>query len=145
MLIIDEGDSLAATRAQEHSHHEDKVAVNTLIQCIDDLRRLGGRVVVFLCTNRLSVLDAALQRRAAIVEEFIRPDEGEPSTAVHHGYSRSRSVRAPDPQPGSGDRRARRRARLDLFGYSHAAVSCSDSERISIAGSKFRTPQIGSG
>lgn len=77
MLIIDEGDSLAATRTQEHSHHEDKVAVNTLIQCIDDLRRLGGRVVVFLCTNRLSVLDAALQRRAAIVEEFRRPDDGE--------------------------------------------------------------------
>ncbi|MGO9547868.1 MAG: AAA family ATPase [Rhodomicrobium sp.] len=77
MLIIDEGDSLAATRTQEHSHHEDKVAVNTLIQCIDDIRRLGGRVVVFLCTNRLSVLDAALQRRAAIVEEFRRPDEVE--------------------------------------------------------------------
>lgn len=77
MLIIDEGDSLAASRTQEHSHHEDKVAVNTLIQCIDDLRRLGGRVVVFLCTNRLSILDAALRRRAAIVEEFRRPDDGE--------------------------------------------------------------------
>jgi SpoVK/Ycf46/Vps4 family AAA+-type ATPase len=77
MLIIDEGDSLAASRTQENSHHEDKVAVNTLIQCIDDLRRLGGRVVVFLCTNRLSALDAALMRRAAIVEEFRRPDERE--------------------------------------------------------------------
>jgi SpoVK/Ycf46/Vps4 family AAA+-type ATPase len=76
-LIIDEGDSLAASRNQEHSHHEDKVAVNTLIQGVDDLRRFGGRIVVFLCTNRLSVLDAALQRRAAIVEEFTRPDEAE--------------------------------------------------------------------
>ena len=74
-LVIDEGDSLAASRNQEHSHHEDKVAVNTLIQCIDDLRRSGGRVVVFLCTNRLSVLDAALLRRAAIVEEFCRPSD----------------------------------------------------------------------
>jgi SpoVK/Ycf46/Vps4 family AAA+-type ATPase len=77
MLIIDEGDSLAATRTQEHSHHEDKVAVNTLIQCIDDLRKLNGRVVVFLCTNRLSILDVALRRRAALVEEFRRPDENE--------------------------------------------------------------------
>lgn len=77
MLVIDEGDSIAAARSQEHSHHEDKVAVNTLIQCVDDLRRFGGRIVVFLCTNRLSVLDAALQRRAAIVEEFRRPDENE--------------------------------------------------------------------
>ncbi|MCG7394231.1 ATP-binding protein [Microvirga sp. ACRRW] len=77
ILIIDEGDSLASGRSQEHSHHEDKVAVNTLIQCIDDLRRFGGRVVVFLCTNRLSVLDAAIQRRAAIVEEFQRPNSDE--------------------------------------------------------------------
>jgi hypothetical protein len=29
--------------------------VNTLIQCVDDLRQYGGRIVVFLCTNRLSV------------------------------------------------------------------------------------------
>lgn len=77
VLVIDEGDSLAASRSQEHSHHEDKVAVNTLIQCVDDLRRFGGRVVVFLCTNRLSVLDAALQRRAAVVEEFQRPNDDE--------------------------------------------------------------------
>lgn len=76
-LVIDEGDSLAASRSQEHSHHEDKVAVNTLIQGVDDLRRFGGRVVVFLCTNRLSVLDAALLRRAAVLEEFERPNEGE--------------------------------------------------------------------
>lgn len=76
-LVIDEADSLAAVRSQEHSHHEDKVAVNTLIQCIDDLRRFGGRVVVFLCTNRLSVIDPALRRRAAIIEEFTRPNDEE--------------------------------------------------------------------
>lgn len=77
ILIIDEGDSLASSRTQEHSHHEDKVAVNTLIQCIDDLRKYQGRIVVFLCTNRLSVLDAALIRRAAVVEEFSRPCDAE--------------------------------------------------------------------
>ncbi|ECJ2934376.1 AAA family ATPase [Salmonella enterica subsp. enterica] len=77
ILIIDEGDSIAASRSQSHSHHEDKVAVNTLIQGVDDLRKFGGRVVVILCTNRLSVLDAALRRRAAIVEEFTRPNVAE--------------------------------------------------------------------
>jgi len=76
-LIIDEADSLATVRSQEHSHHEDKVAVNTLIQCVDDLRRFGGRVVVFLCTNRLSVIDPALLRRAAIIAEFVRPSDDE--------------------------------------------------------------------
>ena len=73
ILIIDEGDSLAAARTQEHSHHEDKVAVNTLIQRIDELKRYKGRVLVILCTNRLSALDPAIVRRAAVVEIFQRP------------------------------------------------------------------------
>jgi len=77
ILIIDEGDSLGASRTQSHSHHEDKVAVNTLIQGVDELRQYGGRIVVILCTNRLSVLDAALRRRAAIIEEFKRPSDAE--------------------------------------------------------------------
>lgn len=77
ILIIDEGDSIAASRSQSQSHHEDKVAVNTLIQGVDEIRKYGGRIVVILCTNRLSVLDAALRRRAAIVEEFTRPDAAE--------------------------------------------------------------------
>jgi AAA+ superfamily predicted ATPase len=51
--------------------------VNTLIQGIDDIRRLQGRVLVILCTNRAAVLDPALQRRAAVIEEFTRPSEEE--------------------------------------------------------------------
>jgi AAA+ superfamily predicted ATPase len=74
ILLIDEADSLAASREQTHSHHEDKVAVNTLIQKIDDVRRLGGRLLVVMCTNRLQALDPALLRRAALIESFGRPD-----------------------------------------------------------------------
>lgn len=77
VLIIDEGDSLASKRSQEQSHHEDKVAVNTLIQAIDDLRQYEGRVLVILCTNRLSVLDPAILRRAAVTMHFGRPSEAE--------------------------------------------------------------------
>jgi len=77
ILIIDEGDSLGASRAQLHSHHEDKVAVNTLIQGVDDLRKYEGRIVVILCSNRLAAVDAALRRRAAIIEEFARPSDEE--------------------------------------------------------------------
>lgn len=76
-LIIDEGDSLGASRNQEHSHHEDKVGVNTLIQAIDSLRKQGGRIFAILCTNRLDALDAAVVRRASIVEEFKRPSDEE--------------------------------------------------------------------
>jgi len=76
-LIIDEADSLAASRSGTQSHHEDKVAVNTLIQKIDDVRRFGGRVLVIFCTNRLDALDPAILRRAAYIEEFLRPDDSE--------------------------------------------------------------------
>jgi SpoVK/Ycf46/Vps4 family AAA+-type ATPase len=76
-LIIDEADSLAASRTGNQSHHEDKVAVNTLIQKIDDIRRFNGRVLVLFCTNRLDAIDAAIMRRAAYVEEFNRPTDAE--------------------------------------------------------------------
>jgi AAA+ superfamily predicted ATPase len=76
-LIIDEGDSLAGSRDVAQSHHEDKVAVNTLIQKIDDLKKFDGRVLVFLCTNRFGALDPAIVRRAGRVEVFNRPDDHE--------------------------------------------------------------------
>jgi SpoVK/Ycf46/Vps4 family AAA+-type ATPase len=76
-LIIDEGDSLGASRSQNHSHHEDKVGVNTLIQSIDNIRKHGGRIFAILCTNRLGALDAAVIRRASIIEEFARPSDAE--------------------------------------------------------------------
>jgi AAA+ superfamily predicted ATPase len=76
-LIIDEADSLASTRETAQSHHEDKVAVNTVIQRVDDLRRHSGRVLVFLCTNRAGALDPAVVRRAARTEMFNRPTEQE--------------------------------------------------------------------
>lgn len=74
-LIIDEADSLTSTRAQEQSHHEDKVGVNTLIQKIDDLRKFGGRIIVFINTNRLEALDPAVLRRASRIEHFDRPSD----------------------------------------------------------------------
>lgn len=73
-LIVDEADSLAASRATGDGHHEDKVGVNTLIQKLDEVRRLHGRVLVFLCTNRFDALDPAIVRRAGRVECFERPD-----------------------------------------------------------------------
>ena len=76
-LIIDEADSLAANRTNYQSHHEDKVAVNTLIQKIDDVRRFNGRVLVIFCTNHFAAIDPAILRRSAYVEEFRRPGDAE--------------------------------------------------------------------
>jgi SpoVK/Ycf46/Vps4 family AAA+-type ATPase len=72
-LVIDEADSLAANREGDRSHHEDKVAVNTLTQKIDAARSLDGRLLVFLATNRPNALDPALVRRAGGRERFLRP------------------------------------------------------------------------
>lgn len=71
-LLIDEADSLAETRAEEQTHHEDKVGVNTLIQRMNELVSVRSRVYVFLCTNRLDAIDPALLRRS-YVESFDRP------------------------------------------------------------------------
>lgn len=85
-LIIDEADSLSAAREGPQNHHEDKVAVNTIIQKIDDLRRLGGRVLVILCTNRGMALDPAVVRRAARREYFERPDDKEREALFRMDY-----------------------------------------------------------
>jgi SpoVK/Ycf46/Vps4 family AAA+-type ATPase len=83
-LVIDEADSLAASREGDRSHHEDKVAVNTLAQKIDDARNLGGRLLVFLATNRPDALDPALVRRAGGRECFDRPCDEERLELLTH-------------------------------------------------------------
>ena len=76
-LLIDEADAIATTRATGQMHQEEKAAVNTLIQKIDEIREMGGRAILFMSTNRLHFLDEAILRRAAIVLEFKRPTKEE--------------------------------------------------------------------
>jgi len=83
-MIIDEGDSLAASREGTQIHHEDQVAVNTIIQKIDDIRRHAGRFLVILCTNRKGALDPAILRRAARIETFNRPNDDERRELLMH-------------------------------------------------------------
>lgn len=74
LLLIDEADSLASKRAEQHMHHEDKAGVNTLLQRIDRLRAQGLPIAVMLITNRPDALDSAVRRRAATSIKFNRPD-----------------------------------------------------------------------
>jgi len=76
-LLIDEADSIASLRSTEQMHQEEKSAVNTLIQKIDEIRKVGGRAVIFLCTNRVGVIDQAVVRRSALRMEFLRPTEAD--------------------------------------------------------------------
>ncbi|MDN3586084.1 ATP-binding protein [Pedobacter aquatilis] len=76
-LLIDEADAIATTRSTAQMHQEEKSAVNTLIQKIDDIRELKGRAIILMSTNRLHFIDEAIVRRAAVVLHFDRPDEKE--------------------------------------------------------------------
>jgi SpoVK/Ycf46/Vps4 family AAA+-type ATPase len=76
-LLIDEADAIATTRSTSQMHQEEKAAVNTLIQKIDEIRELKGRAIVFMSTNRLHFIDEAILRRAAIILEFKRPTKEE--------------------------------------------------------------------
>jgi SpoVK/Ycf46/Vps4 family AAA+-type ATPase len=76
-LLIDEADAIATTRSTMQMHQEEKAAVNTLIQKIDEIRELKGRAIVFMSTNRLHFIDEAILRRAAVILKFERPTEEE--------------------------------------------------------------------
>lgn len=73
LLIIDEADDLATSRAQMQAHHEDRAGLNVLLKQIDQLTRERVPLVTLLITNRASALDPAILRRAASHLRFSRP------------------------------------------------------------------------
>lgn len=76
-LLIDEADAIATSRSTLQMHQEEKAAVNTLIQKIDEIRELKGRAIIFMSTNRLHFIDEAIVRRASVVLKFERPNDEE--------------------------------------------------------------------
>jgi AAA+ superfamily predicted ATPase len=74
ILLIDEADAIAQSRELAQMHHEDRAGVNALLRGIDSLRADDLPVLTILCTNRLSAIDPAVQRRAASVRTFVRPN-----------------------------------------------------------------------
>jgi len=73
ILIIDEADALAESRALSQMHHEDRAGVNALIRGIDQVTESSSPILVVMITNRESALDPAVLRRAAAVLKFERP------------------------------------------------------------------------
>jgi len=74
ILLIDEADALAQSRETSQMHHEDRAGVNALIRGIDRLSDTRCPAAVIMSTNRLSAIDPAIQRRAAEVFVFNRPN-----------------------------------------------------------------------
>ncbi len=73
ILVIDEADALAESRAGEQMHHEDRAGVNALIRGIDRFTRKRLPVLIVLSTNRHEAIDPAVLRRAAVHHRFDRP------------------------------------------------------------------------
>ena len=75
ILMIDEADALAQSRELAQMHHEDRAGVNALIRGIDTISTEHLPIIVVMCTNRLASLDPAVKRRAAMIFDFVRPNE----------------------------------------------------------------------
>ena len=74
VLLVDEADAIAQSREASQMHHEDRAGVNAFIRGIDRLANSKLPAAVIMCTNRLGALDPAVQRRAADILTFTRPD-----------------------------------------------------------------------
>ncbi len=77
ILLVDEADALTQSREDSQMHHEDRAGVNAFIRGVDRLAEARLPAVVILCTNRLSAIDPAVQRRAADIFEFQRPNDAQ--------------------------------------------------------------------
>jgi AAA+ superfamily predicted ATPase len=75
ILLVDEADALAQSRATAEMHHEDVSGVNAFIRGIDRLSNRRLPAAVIMCTNRYEALDPAVKRRAAEILSFERPGE----------------------------------------------------------------------
>jgi SpoVK/Ycf46/Vps4 family AAA+-type ATPase len=75
ILFVDEGDALTQSRENAQMHHEDRAGVNAFIRGVDRLAEEHLPAVVILSTNRLSSIDPAVQRRAAEIATFRRPND----------------------------------------------------------------------
>ena len=77
VLVIDEADALAQSRAAHQMHHEDRAGVDALLAGVDSLAGEQVPVLVVLCTNRPDAIDPAVLRRAGATFSFDRPDEAQ--------------------------------------------------------------------
>lgn len=77
ILLVDEADALTQNREDGQMHHEDRAGVNAFIRGVDRLAEQRLPAAVILCTNRLSAIDPAVQRRAADIFEFHRPNDAQ--------------------------------------------------------------------
>ena len=77
VFLVDEADALTQSREDGHMHHEDRAGVNAFIRGVDRMAEKQLPAAIILCTNRLSAIDPAVQRRAADIFQFTRPNDAQ--------------------------------------------------------------------
>ena len=77
VVVVDEADALAQSRAAGQMHHEDRAGVDALLAGVDTLAGEDVPVIVVMCTNRVGAIDPAVLRRAAGIFHFDRPRDDE--------------------------------------------------------------------
>ena len=82
ILLVDEADAIAQSREAAQMHHEDRAGVNSFIRGVDRLANSKLPAAVIMCTNQLGALDPAVQRRAADILTFTRPDSEQRMTVL---------------------------------------------------------------
>jgi AAA+ superfamily predicted ATPase len=87
ILLIDEADALAQSRELAQMHHEDRAGVNALIRGINGVAKEGRPIITVMCSNRLSALDPAIQRRAADIIMFDRPTKEQRIELLFRSYA----------------------------------------------------------
>jgi SpoVK/Ycf46/Vps4 family AAA+-type ATPase len=96
ILVVDEADALAQSRAAEQMHHEDRAGVDALLAGVDSLAGEAVPVLVIMCTNRKrpwTRRSCAAPRRSSTSAGLTKPS-GTPSWPT------------PSPVPGSTPRRS---------------------------------------
>ena len=86
ILLVDEADALTQSRENAQMHHEDRAGVNAFIRGVDRIGNGKLPAAVIMCTNRLSVLDPAVKRRAADILKFGRPNEEQRFTVLKESF-----------------------------------------------------------
>jgi SpoVK/Ycf46/Vps4 family AAA+-type ATPase len=87
VLLIDEADALAQSRELAQMHHEDRAGVNALIRGINGITTHNHPIITVMCSNRLSALDPAIQRRAADIVQFRRPTKRQRIALLDRNYA----------------------------------------------------------
>ncbi len=128
VVVVDEADALAQSRAAEQMHHEDRAGVDALLAGVDSLAGEALPVIVVMCTNREQAMDPAVTRRAAAIFTFERPDD-EQRRARPSGRAEGRRYRQLDNrQTRRGDGTAEVRARLHVLRPDSTAGRAGDHD-----------------